>query len=131
MEILVYISGVFTAALIVSIVSFLRTNKKYTSLLESNQHITNISSIRNAEVNERLEEMMSIVRIIQNDYVPNGELSDKIKAIEGSLGEMQKISARNRSFSEQSKQQLLNDIGQLTNKLNRLGQDPGLQSSYS
>ena len=131
MEILIYISGIFTAVLAVAIVSFRKTNKKYTSLLRSNLHNTNISSIRNAEVNERLEEMMSIVRIIQNDYVPNGELSDKIKAIEGSLGEMQKISARNRSFSEQSKQQLLNDIGQLTNKLNRLGQDPGLQSSYS
>ena len=131
MEILIYISGVLTTVCIVSVIGFIRAYKKYTLLLESNQHISNISSIRNAEVNERLEEMMSIVRIIQNDYVPNGELSDKIKAIESSLGEMQKISARNRSFSEQSKQQLLNDIGQLTNKLNRLGQDPGLQSSYS
>ena len=131
MEILIYISGVLTTVCIVSVIGFIRAYKKYTLLLESNQHISNISSIRNAEVKERLEEMMSIVRIIQNDYVPNGELSDKIKSIEGSLGEMQKISARNRSFSEQSKQQLLNDIGQLTNKLNRLGQDPGLQSSYS
>ena len=131
MEILIYISGVLTTVCIVSVIGFIRAYKKYTLLLESNQHISNISSIRNAEVNERLEEMMSIVRIIQNDYVSNGELSDKIKAIECSLGEMQKISARNRSFSEQSKQQLLNDIGQLTNKLNRLGQDPGLQSSYS
>ena len=131
MEILIYISGVLTTVCIVSVIGFIRAYKKYTLLLKSNQHISNISSIRNAEVNERLEEMMSIVRIIQNDYVPNGELSDKIKAIESSLGEMQKISARNRSFSEQSKQQLLNDIGQLTNKLNRLGQDPGLQSSYS
>ena len=131
MEILIYISGILTTVCIVSVVGFIRAYKKYMLLLKSNQHISNISSIRNAEVNERLEEMMSIVRIIQNDYVPNGELSDKIKAIEGSLGEMQKISARNRSFSEQSKQQLLNDIGQLTNKLNRLGQDPGLQSSYS
>ena len=131
MEILIYISGVLTTVCIVSVIGFIRAYKKYTLLLESNQHISNISSIRNAEVNERLEEIMSIVRIIQKDYVPNGELADKIKAIEGSLGEMQKISARNRSFSEQSKQQLLNDIGQLTNKLNRLGQDPGLQSSYS
>lgn len=130
MEILVYISGVFTAALIVSIVSFLRTNKKYTSLLESNQHITNISSIRNAEVNERLDEMMDIVRVIQSDYVPNGDLSGKIDGIDRELRELSKIMARNRSFSEQSKQQLLNDISQLKQNIKQLGEDPSFLSRY-
>lgn len=130
MEILVYISGVFTAALIVSIVSFLRTNKKYTSLLESNQHITNISSIRNAEVNERLDEMMDIVRVIQSDYVPNGDLSGKIDGIDRELRELSKIMARNRSFSEQSKQQLLNDISQLKQNIKQLGEDPNFLSRY-
>ena len=90
MEILIYISGVFTTFLVISIVSFLRTNKKYTSLLESNQHTTNISSIRNAEVNERLDEMMDVVRVIQSDYVPNGDLSERIKNIDNILEEMAK-----------------------------------------
>ena len=130
MEILVYISGVFTAALIVSIVSFLRTNKKYTSLLESNQHITNISSIRNAEVNERLDEMMDIVRIIQSDYVPNGEINKKIEGFESDLSEIYRIAERNRAFSEQSKQQLLNDIGQLKQNIKQLGEDPNFLSRY-
>tara|TARA_B100001939_G_scaffold138584_1_gene120101 strand:- start:481 stop:873 length:393 start_codon:yes stop_codon:yes gene_type:complete len=130
MEILVYISGVFTAALIVSIVSFLRTNKKYTSLLESNQHITNISSIRNAEVNERLDEMMDIVRVIQSDYVPNGELNQKIEGMESDLSGIYKIAERNRAFAEQSKQQLLNDISQLKQNIKQLGEDPNFLSRY-
>lgn len=130
MEILVYISGVFTAALIVSIVSFLRTNKKYTSLLESNQHITNISSIRNAEVNERLDEMMEIVRVIQNDYVPNGELSGKIDGIDRELRELSKIMARNRTFAEQDKVQWLNEISQLKQNIKQLGEDPNFLSRY-
>ena len=130
MEILVYISGVFTTALIVSIVSFLRTNKKYASLLESNQHITNISSIRNAEVNERLDEMMDIVRVIQSDYVPNGDLNQKIEGMESDLSGIYKIAERNRAFSEQSKQQLLNDIGQLKQNIKQLGEDPNFLSRY-
>ena len=130
MEILVYISGVFTAALIVSIVSFLRTNKKYTSLLESNQHITNISSIRNAEVNERLDEMMDIVRVIQSDYVPNGELSGKIDGIDRELKELSKIMARNRTFAEQDKVQWLNEISQLKQNIKQLGEDPNFLSRY-
>ena len=130
MEILVYISGVFTAALIVSIVSFLRTNKKYTSLLESNQHITNISSIRNAEINERLDEMMDIVRVIQSDYVPNGELNQKIEGMESDLSGIYKIAERNRAFTEQSKQQLLNDISQLKQNIKQLGEDPNFLSRY-
>ena len=130
MEILIYISGVFTTFLVISIVSFLRTNKKYTSLLESNQHTTNISSIRNAEVNERLDEMIDIVRVIQNDYVPNGEINKKIEGFESDLSEIYRVAERNRAFSENSKQQLLNDISQLNDRVKKMGEDPNLLSRY-
>ena len=130
MEILIYISGVFTTFLVISIVSFLRTNKKYTSLLESNQHTTNISSIRNAEVNERLDEMMEIVRVIQNDYVPNGDLSERIKNIDNILEEMAKKIAKDRSFAEKVQFDTGNNIQRLNDRINKIGQDPGLQSNY-
>ena len=130
MEILIYISGVFTTFLVISIVSFLRTNKKYTSLLESNQHNTNISSIRNAEVNERMDEMMEIVRVIQSEYVPNGELNKKIEGMESDLSGIYKIAERNRAFSEKVQFDSSNNIRQLNDRLNKMGQDPGLQSSY-
>tara|TARA_B100001079_G_C16205285_1_gene423286 strand:- start:267 stop:659 length:393 start_codon:yes stop_codon:yes gene_type:complete len=130
MELLIYISGVFTTFLVISIVSFLRTNKKYTSLLESNQHNTNISSIRNAEVNERMDEMMEIVRVIQSEYVPNGELNKKIEGMESDLSGIYKIAERNRAFSEKVQFDSSNNIRQLNDRLNKMGQDPGLQSSY-
>ena len=130
MEILIYISGVFTTFLVISIVSFLRTNKKYTSLLESNQHNTNISSIRNAEVNERLDEMMEVVRVIQSDYVPNGDLSERIKNIDNILEEMAKKIAKDRSFTEKVQFDAGNNIQRLNDRINKIGQDPGLQSNY-
>ena len=130
MEILIYISGVFTTFLVISIVSFLRTNKKYTSLLESNQHNTNISSIRNAEVNERMDEMMEIVRVIQSEYVPNGEINKKIEGMESDLSGIYKIAERNRAFSEKVQFDSSNNIRQLNDRLNKIGQDPGLQSNY-
>tara|TARA_B100000925_G_scaffold187534_1_gene141748 strand:- start:1757 stop:2149 length:393 start_codon:yes stop_codon:yes gene_type:complete len=130
MEILIYISGVFTTFLVISIVSFLRTNKKYTSLLESNQHTTNISSIRNAEVNERLDEMMEVVRVIQSDYVPNGDLSERIKNIDNILEEMAKKIAKDRSFTEKVQFDAGNNIQRLNDRINKIGQDPGLQSNY-
>ena len=130
MEILIYISGVFTTFLVISIVSFLRTNKKYTSLLKSNQHTTNISSIRNAEVNERLDEMMEVVRVIQSDYVPNGDLSERIKNIDNILEEMAKKIAKDRSFTEKVQFDAGNNIQRLNDRINKMGQDPGLQSNY-
>jgi len=130
MEILIYISGIFTAVLVVSIISFIRTNKKYTSLLESNQHNTNISSIRNAEVNERLDEMGDIVRVIQNDYVPNGDLSERIKNIDNILEEMAKKIAKDRSFTEKVQFDAGNNIQRLNDRINKMSQDPGLQSNY-
>lgn len=130
MEILIYISGIFTAVLAVAIVSFRKTNKKYTSLLRSNLHNTNISSIRNAEVNERLDEMMDIVRVIQNDYVPNGDLSERIKNIDNILEEMAKKIAKDRSFTEKVQFDAGNNIQRLNDRINKIGQDPGLQSNY-
>tara|TARA_B100002019_G_scaffold31935_2_gene25927 strand:+ start:2494 stop:2886 length:393 start_codon:yes stop_codon:yes gene_type:complete len=130
MEILIYISGIFTAVLAVAIVSFRKTNKKYTSLLRSNLHNTNISSIRNAEVNERLDEMGDIVRVIQNDYVPNGDLSERIKNIDNILEEMAKKIAKDRSFTEKVQFDAGNNFQRLNDRINKMGQDPGLQSNY-
>ena len=130
MEILIYISGIFTAVLAVAIVSFRKTNKKYTSLLRSNLHNTNISSIRNAEVHERLDEMGDIVRVIQNDYVPNGDLSERIKNIDNILEEMAKKIAKDRSFTEKVQFDAGNNFQRLNDRINKMGQDPGLQSNY-
>ena len=54
MILLTYISGLLTAIGIVLVISAFRVHKKYTLLLESNQHISNISSIRDIENKERL-----------------------------------------------------------------------------
>ena len=81
MIILTYISGLLTAVLVVLIIASVRVYKKYTLLLESNQHTLNISTIRTADANTRMEEIEAILKHIQSDYVPNGDLASQILSI--------------------------------------------------
>tara|TARA_B100000963_G_scaffold12694_2_gene9773 strand:- start:430 stop:675 length:246 start_codon:yes stop_codon:yes gene_type:complete len=81
-------------------------------------------------VNERMDEMMEIVRVIQSEYVPNGELNKKIEGMESDLSGIYKIAERNRAFSEKVQFDSSNNIRQLNDRLNKIGQDPGLQSNY-
>jgi hypothetical protein len=52
MEILIYISGLLTTFIAVLLVAAIKINRKYNLLLDSNQHISNISSIQNGEMRE-------------------------------------------------------------------------------
>ena len=63
MIILTYISGLLTAMIIVLAIVSVRAYKKYTILLESNQHTLNISTIRTADANTRMEEIEDILTI--------------------------------------------------------------------
>ena len=81
MIILTYISGLLTAMIIVLAIVSVRAYKKYTILLESNQHTLNISTIRTADANTRMEEIEDILKHIQSDYVPNGDLASQILSI--------------------------------------------------
>ena len=56
MIILTYISGLLTAMIIVLAIVSVRAYKKYTILLESNQHTLNISTIRTASENRKFSE---------------------------------------------------------------------------
>jgi hypothetical protein len=57
MEILIYISGLLTTFIAVLLVAAIKINRKYNLLLDSNQHISNISSIQNGEMREQIDDM--------------------------------------------------------------------------
>ena len=69
MIILTYISGLLTAMIIVLAIVSVKTYKKYTLLLESNQHTLNISTIRTADANTRMEEIEGIIKIEKPNYL--------------------------------------------------------------
>jgi hypothetical protein len=130
MMLLVYISGVLTTVGIVLTIASVRVYKKYKLLLESNQHISNISSIRDAENKERMGEIEEIVRVIQNDYVPNGDLSEKILNILEDLKHLSNSIDSNGKRIESVWSQSKNEFMTLNNRVQKLGEDPNFISKY-
>ena len=130
MIILTYISGLLTAMIIVLAIVSVRAYKKYTILLESNQHTLNISTIRTADANTRMEEIEGILKHIQSDYVPNGDLASQILSIRTDTNHLGNAISENRKFSENAKKQLLNENLALRKNLDGLREDPNFTSRY-
>lgn len=127
---LVYISGILTTVGIVLTIASVRVYKKYKLLLESNQHISNISSIRDAENKERMGEIEEIVRVIQNDYVPNGDLSEKILSILEDIKHLSNSIDSNGKRVDDVWRQSKNEFMSLNNRVQKLGEDPNFISKY-
>jgi len=130
MMLLVYISGILTTVGIVLTIASVRVYKKYKLLLESNQHISNISSIRDAENKERMGEIEEIVRVIQSDYVPNGDLSEKILSILEDIKHLSNSIDSNGKRVEDVWRQSKNEFMSLNNRVQKLGEDPNFISKY-
>lgn len=130
MIILTYISGLLTAMIVVLAIVSVKAYKKYTLLLESNQHTLNISTIRTADANTRMEEIEGILKHIQSDYVPNGDLANEIKSIRNDTNHLSNAISENRKFSENAKKQLLNENLTLRKNLDGLREDPNFTSRY-
>ena len=126
MIILTYISGLLTAMIIVLAIVSVRAYKKYTILLESNQHTLNISTIRTADANTRMEEIEDILTHIfnNNDQISNPEHK---RTDTNHLGN---AISENRKFSENAKKQLLNENLALRKNLDGLREDPNFTSRY-
>ncbi|OYT16597.1 MAG: hypothetical protein B7C24_06915 [Bacteroidetes bacterium 4572_77] len=97
---------------------------------KSNQHISNISSIRDAENKERMGEIEEIVRVIQNDYVPNGDLSEKILNILEDIKHLSNSIDSNGKRIESVWSQSKNEFMTLNNRVQKLGEDPNFISKY-
>jgi len=130
MILLTYISGILTTVCLVLIIASVRAYKKYTLLLESNQHTLNISSIRVAESSERMQDIEDILTHIRSDYVPNGDLAKQILSIRNDTNHLSNAISENRKFSENAKKQLLNENLTIRKNLDGLREDPNFTSRY-
>ena len=102
MEILIYISGLLTAlGTVIGIIAF-KLNKKYVDLLGKTQSISNISSIRNAEYNSKLEDLKILIGDIQNAM--EKDQYENLAEINGKLNETILLAERNnRKVGENAK----------------------------
>jgi uncharacterized membrane protein (DUF106 family) len=102
MEILIYISGLLTTFIAVLLVAAIKINRKYNLLLDSNQHISNISSIQNGEMREQIDDMRLLMVDIQNTME-----KDQYESLSGINKELKVMSelavSNNRKIGENAK----------------------------
>ena len=135
MELLYFISGVLSVGVVYGI-KLLRTVKSsHTDLLARYQSQSNISSIRNADLDDQLDNLKLLIGDIQSSmekdqYENLGNINKRIKELDTVVyGNVDKIKQSNQVFNKNITD-TFNEIQQLKSRLKALGQDPNMLSRY-
>tara|TARA_B110000503_G_scaffold126020_1_gene194191 strand:+ start:305 stop:712 length:408 start_codon:yes stop_codon:yes gene_type:complete len=135
MEILIYISGLLTTFIAVLLVAAIKINRKYNLLLDSNQHISNISSIQNGEMREQIDNMRLLMVDIQNtmekdQYESLSGINKELKHIGDITMSNNKRIGDNAKVFERNISDLLQQVTLIKGNLRALSQDPSSISRY-
>ncbi|MDB4300330.1 hypothetical protein N9923_01005 [bacterium] len=135
MEILYFIAGILSVGVIYGIILLRSVKLSHTDLLARHQSQSNISSIRNADLDDQLDNLKLLIGDIQTNMEKdqyeslseiNGKLRDGILLAE----------ANNRKIADNAKvfnknvTDAFTQIQQLRSNIKALGQDPNMSSSY-
>jgi hypothetical protein len=135
MELLYFISGVLSVGVVYGI-KLLRTVKSsHTELLARHQSQSNISFIRNADIDDEIDSLKLLIGDIQanmekDQYESLGNINKRIKELDTVVyGNVDKIKQSNQVFNKNITD-AFNEIQQLKRGLKALGQDPNMLSRY-
>ena len=135
MELLYFISGVLSVGILYG-VKLLRTVKSsHTDLLARHQSQSNISSIRNADLDDQLDGLKLLIGDIQanmekDQYAALSEINKRIKELDTvAYGNGSKIEQSNKVFNK-NVTDAFNEIMQLKNTIKFMAQDPNMTSNY-
>ena len=135
MELLYFISGVLSVGILYG-VKLLRTIKSsHTDLLARYQSQSNISSIRNADLDDQLDGLKLLIGDIQanmekDQYAALSEINKRIKELDTvAYGNGSKIEQSNKVFNK-NVTDAFNEIMQLKNTIKFMAQDPNMTSNY-
>ena len=135
MELLYFIGGVLSVGVIYGVRLLRSVKSSHTELLARHQSQSNISSIRNADIDDTIDGLKLLVNDIQSNMVKdqyeslseiNGKLRDGILLAE----------ANNRKISENAKvfnknvTDAFTEIQQIKNHIKIMAQDPNMTSNY-
>ena len=135
MEILYFIAGILSVGVIYGIILLRSVKSSHTDLLARHQSQSNISSIRNADLDDQLDNLKLLMGDIQSNMEKdqyeslseiNGKLRDGILLAE----------ANNRKIADNAKvfnknvTDAFTQIQQLRSNIKALGQDPNMSSNY-
>ena len=135
MELLYFISGVLSVGVVYGITLLRTVKSSHTDLLARHQSQSNISSIRNLDLEKRLEDLKVLVMDIQanmekDQYENLGNINKRIKELDTVVyGNVDKIKQSNQVFNKNITD-AFNEIQQLKRGLKALGQDPNMLSRY-
>jgi len=135
MELIYFISGVLSVGVIYG-VRLLRTIKSsHAELLARHQSQSNISSIRNADLESQIKDLNVLVMDIQlkmekDQYKNLSELNKKNKELSGLISKVQSDLKESNKVFNKNVVDAFNRISQLNQNLSKLGQDPNLVSKY-
>ena len=135
MEFLYFIWGILSVGVLYGIWLLRTVKSSHTDLLARYQSQSNISSIRNSDLEDDLEELKVLVLDIQSNmekdqYESVSGINKKINEIETIVkGNVDKIGFAS-GANEKNFTTAFNEIQQLKNNLKALGQDPNMLSRY-
>ena len=135
MELLYFISGVLSVGIVYGI-KLLRTVKSsHTDLLTRYQSQSNISSIRNADIDDAIENLKVLIEDIQStmekdQYESLSGITKRIKELDAvAYKNLENINQSNKVFNK-NVTDAFNEIQQLKNGLKMLAQNPNMTSNY-
>ncbi len=135
MELIYFISGILTVGVVYGIILLRAVKSSHTELLARHQSQSNISSIRNADIDDAIDDLKVLVRDIQanmekDQYESLSSINKRIKELDTvAYGNVSKIEQSNKVFNK-NVTDAFNEIMQLKNTIKFMAQDPNMTSNY-
>jgi len=135
MELIYFISGILTVGIVYGIILLRAVKSSHTELLARHQSQSNISSIRNADLDDQLDGLKLLIGDIQSkmekdQYESLSEINKRIKELDAVVYKnVETIKQSNQVFNK-NVTDAFNEITQLKQSVKILGQDPNMISRY-
>ena len=135
MELIYFISGILTVGIVYGIILLRAVKSSHTELLERYRLQSNLSSIRNADLDDQLDNLKLLIGDIQSkmekdQYESLSEINKRIKELDAvAYKNVENIKQSNQVFNK-NVTDAFNEITQLKQNLKILGQDPNMISRY-
>ena len=135
MELLYFISGILTVGVVYGIVLLRKVRYSHTGLLERYQSQSNISSIRNADLDDQLDGLKLLIGDIQSkmekdQYASISEINERIKFLEGLITKNTQDTNNAANTFNKDIAEAFSQISQIKRNLNKIGKDPNMVSRY-
>jgi len=135
MELLYFISGVLSVGVVYGVYLLRTVKSSHTDLLARHQSQSNISSIRQDDLKQEVEDLKTMIMDIQSNmekdqYENLGNINRRIKELDTVVyGNLEKIKQSNQVFTKNISD-VFSEIQQLKTNIKALGQDPNMLSRY-